>query len=133
MAAQPSEQAARATLAVVDTGIVSAILVGPQRPKEAELLDRYGIHLRGIRIVLSFATIAELRYGALKDEWGSARKDRMEDWIGTVATVVMPDNDLVNICANLRDTCRRKAQPCATKFMTVTDGLPQPLLGTRYR
>jgi predicted nucleic acid-binding protein len=96
VAGQPNEQVASTTVAVVDTVIVSAILVGTQRAREAELLSRYDAHLRGTSIVLSFASVAELRYGSLKGEWGIARKQRMEDWFSEVATVVMPDNDLVN-------------------------------------
>lgn len=109
MTAQSAEGAPPSILAVADTVIVSAILVGPQRPREAELLQRYDIHLRGKSLVLSFATVAELRYGALKGGWSPARRQRMEDWFSDSATIVMPDNDLVNICASLRDTCRKNA------------------------
>lgn len=116
MAEQSIEPATNASLAVVDTGIVSAILVGTQRDREAELLNRYGRHLRGVSLVLSFATVAELRYGALKGEWGIARKKRMEDWFSEVATIAMPDNDLVNICASLRDECRRKGHGLSDKI-----------------
>jgi tRNA(fMet)-specific endonuclease VapC len=113
---QPSEQVASAVLAVVDTVIVSAILVGTQRAREAELLSRYDIHLRGTSIVLSFATVSELRYGSLKGGWGDARKQGMEDWFSEVATVVMPDNGLVNVCANLRDQCRRRGHALSDKI-----------------
>ena len=116
MADHPSQGASVATLAVVDTGIVSAILVGNQRQREAEVLSRYDTHLRGISLVLSFATVSELRYGRLKGEWSAARTERMEDWISQVATVVMPDNDLVNVCAALRDRCRREAHPLSDKI-----------------
>ena len=30
----------------------------------------------------------------------------MEEWFSEVAAIVMPDNELVNICADLRDRCR---------------------------
>jgi len=63
---QPSEGVGRQALAVADTVIVSAILVGAQRAREAELLRRYDVHLRGRSLVLSFATVYELRYGSLK-------------------------------------------------------------------
>jgi predicted nucleic acid-binding protein len=116
VAEQPSEQAASTALAVVDTGIVSAILVGTQRAREAELLSRYEAHLRGKSLVLSFASVSELRYGSIKGEWGLARKKRMEDWFSDVATIVMPDNDLVNVCAILRDRCRRKGHPLSDKI-----------------
>jgi tRNA(fMet)-specific endonuclease VapC len=113
---QPGEGAEAPALAVVDTVIVSAILVGTQRAREAELLRRYDIHLRGKSLVLSFATVSELRYGSLKGGWSDARRQRMEDWFSQVATIVMPDNDLVNVCANLRDTCRRNAHSLSEKI-----------------
>ena len=72
MAEQQGEQPASVDIAVVDTVIVSAILVGTQRAREAEMLNRYGIHLRGISLVLSFATVSELRYVSLKVGWGTA-------------------------------------------------------------
>jgi predicted nucleic acid-binding protein len=65
---------------------------------------------------LSFASVSELRYGSMKGGWGSARKKRMEDWFSNVATIVMPDNDLVNVCASLRDGCRRRGHPLSDKI-----------------
>jgi tRNA(fMet)-specific endonuclease VapC len=116
VAEEQGEQPASLALAVVDTVIVSAILVGTQRAREAEMLNRYGIHLRGISLVLSFATVSELRYGSLKGGWGAARKQRMEDWFNQVATIVMPDNELVNVCAGLRDKCRRQGHALSEKI-----------------
>jgi len=85
MTEHPGGEAGRSTLAVVDTHIVSAILVGTQRRSEAELLRRYDVHIRGRSLVLSFATVSELRYGSLKGGWGPARKERMEEWLSEVA------------------------------------------------
>jgi len=116
VAEQQGEQPASVDIAVVDTVIVSAILVGTQRAREAEMLNRYGIHLRGISLALSFATVSELRYGSLKGGWGTARKPRMEDWFSQAVTIVMPDNDLVNVCASLRDKCRRQGHALSEKI-----------------
>jgi tRNA(fMet)-specific endonuclease VapC len=116
VADQSGHDAPPAALAVIDTGIVSAILVGTQRQREAEILSRYDVHLRGRSLVLSFTSVSELRYGALKADWGSARRKRMEDWFGEVATIVMPDNDLVSACAILRDKCRREAHALSQKI-----------------
>lgn len=116
MSAQDPEGAPSPILAVADTVIVSALLVGSRRTREAELLKRYDIHLRGKSLVLSFATVAELRYGALKGEWSPSRRQIMEDWFSDTVTIVMPDNDLVNICASLRDTCRKNAHPLSDKI-----------------
>lgn len=116
MSAQDPEGAPSPILAVADTVIVSALLVGSQRTREAELLKRYDIHLRGKSLVLSFATVAELRYGAFKGGWSPSRRQIMEDWFSRTATIVMPDNDLVNICADLRDKCRRNAHALSDKI-----------------
>jgi len=104
---QPDEDVEVPDLAVADTHIVSAILFGQRRPSQAELLRRYDVHLHGKSLVLSFATVCELRYGGLKESWAPARRQVMEDWLSKVATIVMPDNDLVTVCASLRDACRR--------------------------
>jgi predicted nucleic acid-binding protein len=113
---QPSEGARLPTLAVADTIIVSALLVGGRRAREAELLRRYDVHLRGKSLVLSFATVAELRYGSLNGGFSQDRIQRMENWFSQVATIVMPDNDLVNVCARLRDTCRQKGHALSEKI-----------------
>jgi predicted nucleic acid-binding protein len=96
--------------------IVSAILFGRRRPRETELLDRFEACLRGKSIVLSFATVSELRYGSLKGGWGDARRQSMEDWFSDVAAVVMPDNDLVSACATLRNDCRRLGHALSDKI-----------------
>ncbi len=103
-------------LAVADTQLVSAILVGRRRNREAGLLDRYASHIRGKSLVRSFATVCELRYGCLKAGWAPARTERMETWFREVAAIVMPDNDLVTLCASLRDTCRRNGHALSDKI-----------------
>jgi tRNA(fMet)-specific endonuclease VapC len=116
VSAQDPEDAPSPIFAVADTVIVSALLVGSQRPREAEFLKRYDVHLRGKSLILSFATVAELRYGALKGGWSPARRQIMEHWFSNTATIVMPDNDLVNICASLRDMCRKNAHGLSDKI-----------------
>jgi predicted nucleic acid-binding protein len=113
---EPVGGEARPTIAVVDTMLVSAILVGRRRKWAADLLGRYEAHLRGISIVLSFATVSELRYGSLKAGMGVSRMQYMEDWFRDVATIVMPDNDLVNTCANLRYECFKATHPLIDKI-----------------
>lgn len=106
MSDQVTEQAG-SDFAVVDTMIASAIIVGTRSTKTADLLNRYERYLRGVSPVISFATVAELRYGALKAKWGPGRVQPMEDWIHKAA-VVLPDNDLVDVCANLRNECEKR-------------------------
>ena len=116
MPEQSDDEVGSLELAVADTHIVSAILFGQRRPKQTELLKRYSVHLRGKSLVLSFATVCELRYGGLREGWPDARREQMEEWFSSIATIVMPDNDLVNLCANLREKCRRAAHPLHDKI-----------------
>jgi predicted nucleic acid-binding protein len=93
-----------AQFTVIDTMIASAVLVGGRRPREADLLRRCDPYIVGRSLVLSFASVAELRYGALKAGWHSARLGKMEAWLRSIS-VVMPDDDLVSTCARLRHDC----------------------------
>jgi tRNA(fMet)-specific endonuclease VapC len=101
--------------AVVDTMIASAMIVGTRRPSTATLLNRYDDHLRGVSVLLSFATVTELRFGALKGGMGPKRVAEIEDWIRKVA-VVLPDNDLVNVCARLRYDCQKQGHGLKDKI-----------------
>jgi predicted nucleic acid-binding protein len=40
----------------------------------------------------------------------------MEAWFREVAAIVMPDNDLVTVCATLRETCRRNGHGLSDKI-----------------
>ena len=115
-AVQDADGGPSLALAVADTQMVSAILVGRHRDREAALLERYGDHLRGKSLVLSFATVCELRYGAMKAGWAPARTGQMEAWFREVAAIVMPDNDLVTVCARLRDECCRNGHALSDKI-----------------
>lgn len=109
------DQQTNLAFAVVDTMLASAILVGARHHRAADLLRRYHNHLHGISIVLSFASVSELRFGALKGQWGSARLQHMEEWFHQIA-VVMPDNDLVETCANLRFECEKQGHGLSDKI-----------------
>jgi predicted nucleic acid-binding protein len=91
---------------VVDTNIFGGLLVGASR-KRSQLLERYRPYLAGKPIVLAFTTVAELRYGAYKANWGVARLNDLEEKFRNVQ-VVMPDSDLVEIGARLRASCERQ-------------------------
>jgi tRNA(fMet)-specific endonuclease VapC len=101
--------------AVIDTMIATAILVGTRNTVTADILQRYEHHLRGISVVLAFATVCELRYGALKGGWGSKRINSMESWFNKVS-IVLPDNDLVNVCATLRFECEQQGHGLRDKI-----------------
>lgn len=58
---------------VVDTDVYSALLV-----PDSSLARRYDPLLVGRPVFLSFQTVAELRFGALRRGWGTARLRRLE-------------------------------------------------------
>ena len=88
---------------VIDTMVVSA-LINPDRgnPEATE----YRALIAERTIVVSFVTVTELRFGALKAGWGELRRRGLERDLGRF-TVVQPDDELMRICAVLRADCER--------------------------
>jgi len=86
---------------VVDTDVYSARFV----PGSALAL-RYEPLLVGRLEVLSFQTVAELRYGALLRGWGIARLRHLDAAIAN-AEVVQTGPDLIRVYAELRVACER--------------------------
>jgi predicted nucleic acid-binding protein len=60
---------------VLDTTIASLML------DRHALLDAYRPFLEGASLVLSFQTVAEMRFGSLKANWGEKRKQELERFI----------------------------------------------------
>ncbi|MGH3503595.1 MAG: hypothetical protein ACRDQA_22265, partial [Nocardioidaceae bacterium] len=60
---------------VVDTGVFGASM-GPRRGQL--LASGYGPLLQGRRVVISFITEAELRFGAAAAGWGATRLQKLE-------------------------------------------------------
>jgi predicted nucleic acid-binding protein len=85
---------------VVDTGVFGADLSATSKP----LANLYGDVLAGRSILISFVTVAELRYGALRAGWGAKRRDELEDVIAE-AKVVWPGHALASQYAALRAEC----------------------------
>jgi predicted nucleic acid-binding protein len=65
-------------------------------------------------IVISFATVTELRFGALKAGWGELRTRALDRDLGAFS-VVQPDDELMRECAALRATCERIGHPLGQK------------------
>jgi len=86
---------------VVDTDVYSARFV-PNSP----LALRYEPLLVGRLEVLSFQTVAEVRYGALLRGWGSVRRRRLDVAIAE-AEVVDSGPDLIRVYAEFRVACER--------------------------
>ena len=83
------------TRVVVDTDVFSYIHKSDSRG------DWYESYLRGKEIVLSFVTVAELRYWSNCRNWGDARKRDLEEQIEETF-VYHSDDRLCRVWANIR-------------------------------
>jgi len=95
---------------VVDTGVFAATLGAVPH----HIVERYRQDLQGTRLLISFQTVAELRFGAIKGNWGVARRNTMERKIST-AVHVPPHDDLTLEWAQMRDDCRRSGRALQDK------------------
>jgi len=62
---------------VVDTDVVSYGLRQDRR-----FTDFYGPAMQGSRLVISFMTVAELKFGALSAGWGEKRLIELQEYLG---------------------------------------------------
>lgn len=88
---------------VVDTMAISALLSATRNPV---LAAAYRTVIGSDRVVVSFATVTELRYGALRAGWGELRRRALERDLAKFV-VVQPDDQLMYRCAELRSSCAR--------------------------
>jgi tRNA(fMet)-specific endonuclease VapC len=86
---------------VVDTDVFTARLIA-----NSLLARRYEPVLVGRNEVISFQTVAELRYGAQLRGWGTNRLDRLEAAIAAVE-VVHTGNELIATYSTLRVACAK--------------------------
>jgi predicted nucleic acid-binding protein len=73
----------------------------------APLAMSYQPFLVGRAVFISFVTVAELRYGALRAGWGGSRLRRLDARIAS-AEIVWPGPDLTVSYVELRDACARR-------------------------
>lgn len=99
-------------LVVVDTMVVSAMVNAHRDPVTAAGYRRL---VDGHSVLISFATITEVRYGALKAGWGELRRRGLERTLSRLV-VVQPDDDLMTVCAELRDRCERRGDALGQKI-----------------
>lgn len=91
---------ARANRVVVDTNVFSADLIRRTR----SLVEAYRPLLAGRTYVISFQTVAEVRFGARQSGWGPERITRLDRHIGR-AEVVWPGPALLSAYVDLRVAC----------------------------
>ena len=86
---------------VIDTDVFSALLVDG-----SALARRYNPLLVGRPAFLSFQTVAELRFGAVRRGWGATRMARLEAEISR-AEIVHTGPDLIDVYVGLRVACEQ--------------------------
>lgn len=86
---------------VIDTDVFSADL------SDTALIALYEPIIVGRPAFVSFQTVAELRYGALRRGWGEARLRKLEAKVAAVS-IVHSGDELIATYARLRAECVRK-------------------------
>lgn len=95
---------------MVDTSVFGADLV-----PGSELSDLYEPILRGRPVFISFQTVAELRYGARRWQWGDLRLRQLEARIGQ-AQIVYPGPELIDAHVDLRVACAKAGHALADRI-----------------
>lgn len=70
---------------VLDTTVASLMLGG------STLLAPYQPHMQGATLFLGFQTVAEMRFGALKANWGAPRRQVLEQFFANFNIVLYND------------------------------------------
>lgn len=65
-------------------------------------------------VLVSFVTVTEMRYGAIKAGWGELRTQSLERALARLV-VVQPDDELIRVCASLRARAERGGHPLGQK------------------
>lgn len=88
---------------VVDTSVISLEL-GDLASERRQI---YAPYLAGRKLLISFQTACELRYGALRGGWGELRLRRLERLLGEGTRVIQSDAETIAAAAQLRHACDR--------------------------
>jgi predicted nucleic acid-binding protein len=72
-------------IVVLDTSIASFAF------KASPLITAYRPHLEGVSYVVSFQTVAEMRFGARIDRWGVRRKRALELFLANLQVIEYSD------------------------------------------
>jgi predicted nucleic acid-binding protein len=97
---------------VVDTDVFIWLIRGSRSTRQ-----KYGAHVAGKRIVLSFATVAELWRGAAARGYEEASRSRLRAAI-EACIVVSPTDALTQEWARLTDEARRAGHPLGQASQT---------------
>jgi predicted nucleic acid-binding protein len=95
---------------LVDTNVWGAEL----DPRSTPLRHRYARHLVGAAPAIAVQTVAELRYGALRSNWGTRRMEQLERLLHR-AVVIPIDDHVMWTHARLRAACLLVGHPLHDK------------------
>lgn len=101
----------RLTHVVIDTDAASWLLDPRPLAHTDEARRVIGDRAR----VVSFVTVTELRYGALRAGWGELRRRQLERSISDLE-VIQTSERLISRCAELRAAASRAGHPLAQKI-----------------
>jgi predicted nucleic acid-binding protein len=107
---------------VVDTMAVSALMNASRNPQRAAAYRRA---INDDSVLVSFVTITELRFGALRAGWGELRRRGLERDLARLV-VVQPDDQLMRTCAEIRASCSEPDTDSATRSTKQTAGSQRP-------
>jgi predicted nucleic acid-binding protein len=93
------------TSVVGDTDVVS-FLFG----RDPVRAPRYAVHLQGRSLILPFAVVGEMLYGAEVRNWGSPRRQQLEQFVQRFR-IEYPNYALCAIWAQLRATAGKAGRP----------------------
>ncbi len=101
----------RLTHVVIDTDVASWLLDPRPSPHAEEARRVIGDRSR----VVSFVTVTELRYGAMRAGWGELRRRQLERSLGDV-DVIQTSEALIDRCASLRVDLSRAGHALSQKI-----------------
>lgn len=96
---------------VIDTMVLTALL----DTRATSLGAVYRQLIGAAPTVVSFVTMTEVRYGALKAGWGDLRRHRLERDLARFVTI-KPDDRMIDLCADLRHRCEARGQALGQKI-----------------
>lgn len=91
-------------LLLLDTNILSYLF------REEPLGDQYAQHFKGHSTIISFQTVAELRYGMQKANWGEHRRQEQEKFIRQFR-VIFPTDSVCTAWADALHGARKSGRP----------------------
>jgi tRNA(fMet)-specific endonuclease VapC len=91
-------------LVVVDTDVMSYVF---KKDTRADLYER---HLAGKELIISFVTLGELHRWAIKRNWGTAKRRKLEEYLSPIL-VYHSDDNLCLRWAEITENGRSRGRP----------------------